>query len=66
MLLTRPISRSGSAASVRESCLAMVDFAKEGMTSSMQPWFDAQFKSTQAMASSIDYLLSFISSEAGR
>jgi hypothetical protein len=59
-------ARTGSAASVRESCIAMVEFAKSGMTSSMQPWFDAQFQSTQAMASSIDYLLSFVSSEAGR
>jgi hypothetical protein len=44
----------------------MVEFAKSGLTDSMQPWFDAQFQSTQAMASSIDYILSFISSEAGR
>jgi hypothetical protein len=59
-------ARTGSAASVRESCIAMVEYAKSGMTNSMQPWFDAQFKSTQAMASSLDYLLSFVSSEAGR
>jgi len=59
-------ARTGSPSSVRESCIAMVEYAKEGLTTSMQPWFDAQFKSTQAMASSIDYLLSFVSSEAGR
>jgi hypothetical protein len=59
-------ARTGSPSSVRESCIAMVDYAKEGLTTSMQPWFDAQFKSTQAMASSIDYLLSFVSTEAGR
>jgi hypothetical protein len=57
---------TGSTQSVRESCIAMVEFAKSGIISSMQPWFDAQFKSTQAMASSIDYLLSFVSSDAGR
>jgi len=57
---------TGSAASVRESCIAMAHFAKDGMTNSMQPWFDAQFKSSQALASSLDYLLSFVSSEAGR
>ena len=57
---------SGSATSVHDLCQALVSFAKEGMTSSMQPWFDAQFKSTQAMASSIDYILSFVSNEAGR
>lgn len=57
---------TGSAASVRESCIAMAQFAKDGMTNSMQPWFDAQFKSTQALASSLDYLLSFVSSDAGR
>ena len=51
---------SGSSASVRESCVAMVQFAKDGLTNSMQPWFDAQFKSTQALASSLDYLLSFV------
>jgi hypothetical protein len=59
-------AKTGSPASVRESCVAMVEFAKSGLTNSMQPWFDAQFQSTQAMASSIDYILSFISSEAGR
>ncbi len=34
----------------------------------LQPWFDAQFATTQAMANSIDYLLSFVSNkgEAGR
>jgi hypothetical protein len=58
---------SGSAASVRESCVAMVQFAKDGLTNSMQPWFDAQFKSTQALASSLDYLLSFVQGgDAGR
>ena len=58
---------SGSAASVRASCMAMVQFAKDGLTNSMQPWFDAQFKSTQALASSLDYLLSFVQgNEAGR
>jgi hypothetical protein len=59
-------TRTGSPESIRESCMAMVQFAKQGLTTSMQPWFDAQFKSTQAMASSIDYLLSLVSSEAGR
>ena len=59
-------ARTGSASSVRESCTAMVEFAKQGMSDSMQPWFDAQFKSTQALASSVDYLLSFVSSDAGR
>jgi hypothetical protein len=59
-------AQSGSSASVRESCIAMVEFAKQGVRNSMQPWFDAQFKSTQAMASSLDYVLSFISDEAGR
>jgi hypothetical protein len=54
---------SGSAESVRESCIAMVQFAKDGMTNSMKPWFDAQFQSTQALASSVDYILSFISND---
>ena len=50
------------------SCMAMVNFAKAGLSDSMQPWFDAQFASTQALANSIDYLLSFVSEkgEAGR
>lgn len=56
----------GSAASVRASCVAMVQFAKDGLTDSMRPWFDAQFKSTQALASSIDYLLSAVEGGAGR
>jgi hypothetical protein len=59
-------ARTGSAASVRESCIAMVEYAKSGLTNSMQPWFDAQFTSMQAMASSLDYLLLFVSSNAGR
>lgn len=59
-------AQSASSASVRASCVAMVEFSKSGVKNSMQPWFDAQFKSTQAMASSLDYVLSFISSEAGR
>lgn len=49
----------GSSESIREACLAMVQFAKDGLTASMQPWFDAQFSSTQALASSVDYVLSF-------
>lgn len=49
------------------SCLAMVQFAKIGLSDSMKPWFDAQLDTTVAMASSIDYLLSFVSSQdAGR
>jgi hypothetical protein len=59
-------ARTGSPSSVCKSCLAMVQFAKDWLTTSMQQWFDAQFKSTQAMASSIDYLLSFVLNEAGR
>jgi hypothetical protein len=54
---------------VQTSCLAMVNFAKLSMSESMQPWFDAQFAATQALANSIDYLLSFVSTnkgEAGR
>lgn len=57
---------TGSEASVRQSCIAVVQFAKDGMSNSMQPWFDAQFKSTQALASSLDYLLSFVQEDAGR
>jgi hypothetical protein len=56
----------GSAVSILESCMAMTQFAKDGLSNSMQPWFDAQFKSTQAMASSLDYMLAFISDDAGR
>jgi hypothetical protein len=49
------------------SCVAMVQFAKVGLSDSMKPWFDAQLATTVAMASSIDYLLSFVSSQdAGR
>ena len=58
---------SGSAASVRQSCIAVVQFAKDGLTSSMQPWFDAQLRSTEALGSSLDYLLSFVQGDkAGR
>jgi hypothetical protein len=60
------VAPSGHAGDMRASCITMVEFAKSGLTSSMQPWFDAQLKSTEAMASSINYLLSFVSSEAGR
>lgn len=55
------------AASLHSSCIAMVQYAKVGLTDSMKPWFDAQLATTVAMASSIDYLLSFVSSQdAGR
>jgi hypothetical protein len=60
------VASSGHAANMRTSCIAMVEFTKSGLTSLMQPWFDAQLKSTEAMASSIDYLLLFVSSKAGR
>lgn len=59
-------ARTASPASMHQSCVAMVEFAKSGLTTSMQPWFDSQFKSAQALASSVDYLLSFISKDAGR
>ena len=49
------------------SCVAMVQFAKVGLSDSMKPWFEAQLDTTTAMASSIDYLLSFVSNQdAGR
>lgn len=53
---------------VETSCLAMVGYAKQGMSQSMQPWLDAQFAAAGALANSIDYLLSFVSpkGEAGR
>ena len=57
---------TGSSAAVHLSCMAMAQFAKDGLTNSMQPWFDAQFKSTAALASSLDYLLSFVQDDAGR
>jgi hypothetical protein len=47
-------ARTGSAESVRDLCIAMVEYAKRGMTNSMQPQSDTQFKSTQEMASSLD------------
>jgi hypothetical protein len=34
---------------VETSCLAMVNYAKLGMTDSMQPWFDAQFGASQVI-----------------
>lgn len=52
---------------MHSSCIVMVQYAKYGLTDSMKPWFDAQLATTVAMASSIDYLLTFVSSQdAGR
>lgn len=51
---------------VEAACSIMVDYAKSGIINSMQPWFSVQFQATDAMASSIDYILSFITSGSGK
>jgi hypothetical protein len=52
---------------LHSSCVAMVQFAKSGLTDSMKPWFESQIATSAAMASSIDYLLSFAGgNDAGR
>lgn len=61
------LAEDDSGNQLHSACIAMVQFAKVGLTDSMQPWFDAQLSTTVAMASSIDYLLSFVTSQdAGR
>ncbi len=46
------------------SCLRMVEFAKACFTNSMQLWFEGRLGSTEAMASSVNYFLSFVSSSS--
>jgi hypothetical protein len=58
---------AGGGSSLHSSCVAMVQFAKAGLTDSMKPWFQSQIAAATSMASSIDYLLSFAGgNDAGR
>lgn len=47
-------------------CKKMLDFTKSEMVGSVQPWFDAQFASMNAMAASLDYTLSWFDAKAGQ
>ena len=47
-------------------CSKMLDYTKSDMVASVQPWFDAQFASMDALASSLDYTLSWFDPKAGQ
>ena len=47
-------------------CRKMLDFTKSEMVGSVQPWFDAQFASMNALSSSVDYTLSWFDPKAGQ
>ena len=47
-------------------CQKMLDYTKSEIVGSVQPWFDAQFASMDALASSLDYTLSWFDPKAGQ
>ena len=46
-------------------CSDMIAYTKSSMVASVQPWFDAQFASMDALASSLDYTLAWFDVAAG-
>ena len=46
-------------------CNNMITYTKSSMVAAVQPWFDAQFASMNALASSLDYTLSWFDINAG-
>ena len=46
-------------------CRGMINYTKTQLVSSLQPWFDAEFASMDALASSFDYSLSWLDPDAG-
>lgn len=47
-------------------CTKMLAYTKSEIVGSVQPWFDAQFASMDALAASLDYVLSWFDSKAGQ
>lgn len=47
-------------------CQNMLDFTKSEIVGSVQPWFDAQFASMDALSASLDYTLSWFDPKAGQ
>jgi hypothetical protein len=47
-------------------CKKMLAYTKSEIVGSVQPWFDAQFASMNALAASLDYALSWFDSKAGQ
>ena len=47
-------------------CQNMLDYTKASMVGSVQPWFDAQFASMNALGSSLDYAMSWFDPTAGQ
>ena len=47
-------------------CTKMLAYTKSEIVGSVQPWFDAQFASMDALAASLDYVLSWFESKAGQ
>ena len=46
-------------------CQNMLAFTKKSMVNSVQPWFDAQFASMDALGSSLDFVLRWLDPKAG-
>jgi hypothetical protein len=60
------IENSYSLGDEQAVCSTLVNFANDGVKNSMNAWFNKLFQSTEAIASSFDYLLRFFDVDAGR
>jgi hypothetical protein len=47
-------------------CTSMLDYTKSKVVDSVQPWFDAQYKSLDSLAASADYLVNWFDPNAGK
>ena len=52
--------------SAQQLCHNMISYTKSEMVASVQPWFNAQFASLDALGSSIDYAMSWLDPKAGQ
>ena len=68
-ILLEMIQSSGRVSSTTTAaqalCQRMLSYTREQLVGSMQPWFDAQEQSLDALASSVDYALFWIDPKAG-
>ena len=46
-------------------CQSMIDLTRRTVTASVQPWFDAQFASMDALGASLDFALGWLDPKAG-
>lgn len=52
--------------SAQRLCQGMIDYTKSQMVAAVQPWFDAQFASMDALGASVDYAMSWLDPSAGQ